>query len=29
MDLLGFRWNIDQERQLDEIRARLDRERLE
>jgi hypothetical protein len=29
MDLLDFLWNVSQERQLDEIRARLERDRLE
>ena len=29
MDLLDFLWNIDQERQLDELRQRVDQARLE
>jgi hypothetical protein len=29
MDLFDFLWNVSQERQLEELRGRLDRERLE
>jgi hypothetical protein len=29
MDLLDFLWNVSQERQIEELRVRFDRERLE